>query len=867
MNFWNMEKEELLISFDSSEKGLSEKEAGIRLEKYGPNALKENKPKSILSIFLEQFKDFLIIILIVSAAVSISFGESKSAITIIMVLIVNAVLGVVQHQKAESSLKSLKKLSSQKSVVIRDGMKKVIDSENIVAGDMVALEAGDIVPADGRIIECKSLKVTESSLTGESTAVEKTSYPLSSKNPALADQTNMVFSGSLAVYGRAVFIATDTGMNTQIGRIASLLQNTTDKKTPLQERLDDFGKKLAFFIVAISVILFFVNLSRGYQAADSFMFAVALAVAAIPEALSSVVTIVMAIGTKRMAAKNAVVRKLSAVETLGAASVICSDKTGTLTQNKMSVVNTYIPSDNLSMIEKMCILVNDSFVSDDGDDIGDPTETALLRYAMKNNGADEIRALYPRVYELPFDSERKLMSTVHHSPDGEKLMLVKGAPDVLLKKCSFIHDENGISKLSEDICRNLHDINCGFADDGLRVLGFAYKNTDTDKIHHSDESGLIFAGLAAMIDPPREEVFAAVQKCEAAGITPIMITGDHKSTAAAIARTLGILDKDERAIDGIELDMMSDDELMENLESISVYARVSPEHKIRIVKAWQKKGKIVAMTGDGVNDAPSLKQADIGIAMGITGTQVSKDASAMVLSDDNFATIVDAVSEGRTVYNNIKRAIQFLLSGNTAGILAVIYCAAAGLPNPFTALHLLFINLATDSLPAIALAMEPQDSSNMNVPPRKKDDSIFAGGLGRTIFLQGSVIALVTIAAFYAGLRSDVKTAQTMAFSTLCLSRLLHGFNVRSYKSIFTIGISSNMYMVYAVMAGFALLVSVLYLPFGRYAFEVTSISPQHFLGVLGLSVIPVIITEIAKRFFKRTEKIKEKFNSASIIK
>ncbi len=641
MNYWNMEKEELFISFDSLEKGLTEDESQIRLKKYGSNALTEKKPRSIMSIFAEQFKDFLIIILIASAAVSIAFGEAKSAITIFIVLLVNAALGVIQHQKAESSLKSLKKLSSQKSVVIRDGMKKITDSENLCSGDIVALEAGDIVPADGRIIECKSLKVTESSLTGESAAVEKTSWPLSSKNPAVADQTNMVFSGSLVVYGRAVFLVTDTGMNTQIGKIASLLQSTADKKTPLQERLDDFGKKLAFFIVLISIIIFFVNLSRGYAINDSFMFAVALAVAAIPEALSSVVTIVMAIGTKRMASKNAVVRKLSAVETLGAASVICSDKTGTLTQNKMSVVKTYIPSDNSSMIDKMCILVNDSCISNDGEDIGDPTETALLYHAIKNgdlnlkqqdsnlkqqdsnlkqqdynfNYIEEIKSQYPRIYELPFDSERKLMSTLHKTADDKNLMLVKGAPDVLLKKCTFIHDENGITKLNEDIRTNLSQINCGFADDGLRVLGFAYKNTEMSKITQSDESGLIFAGLTAMIDPPREEVFASVQKCEKAGITPIMITGDHKSTASAIARTLGILDGDEIAIEGAQLDMMSEDELMENLEKISVYARVSPEHKIRIVKAWQNKGRIVAMTGDGVNDAPSLKQADIGIEM------------------------------------------------------------------------------------------------------------------------------------------------------------------------------------------------------------------------------------------------------------
>ena len=727
--WYQMSDEEALQAQSVGKEGLTAAQVEERTREHGKNVLQETKKKSAFQVFLEQFKDLLVIILIVAALISMVSGNVESTVVIFAVIIMNAILGTIQHEKAEKSLDSLKSLSSPIAKVMRGGKKMEIDSRDVVPGDILLLEAGDLVVADGRVLESYSLQVNESSLTGESTNVDKKAVQLEEDKVALADQVNMVFSSSLVTLGRGVVVVTGTGMNTEIGKIASLMNATKEKKTPLQVSLDQFSSKLAAVIMVISGIVFLLSLYRQMPILDSLMFAVALAVAAIPEALGSIVTIVQAMGTQKMAAENAIIKDLKAVESLGCVSVICSDKTGTLTQNKMTVQEIYmdeklVPSDALKMegtvaryLIYSALLANDAAFTD-GKMIGDPTEFALIDMGRKA-GVDEniIRGELPRMGEIPFDSDRKLMST-RHMIFGKDTLLTKGAVDVLLPRITRILTSEGVRPVQESDRRKILEQNMAFSTQGLRVLAFAYREMgEKEALTLADEQDYTFIGLTAMMDPPRPESRNAVLNAKKAGIKPVMITGDHKVTASAIARKIGILDEDGLAVEGLELDQMDDGELADKLERISVYARVSPEHKIRIVEAWQNKGRIVAMTGDGVNDAPALKKADIGVAMGITGTEVSKDAAAMILADDNFATIIKAVANGRNVYRNIKNSIKFLLSGNMAGILSVLYTSLMGLPVPFAPVHLLFINLLTDSLPAIAIGMEPAEPGLLEQPP------------------------------------------------------------------------------------------------------------------------------------------------------
>ena len=859
-NWYSMTKEELLAETEGNLEGLTKKDAEELLERVGENVLREEEKKSIFCIFLEQFKDLLVLILIVAAVISMFSGNLESTIVILTVLILNAILGTVQYVKAEKSLASLKSLSAPNAKVVRDGEKIEIPSSKVVPGDLVILEAGDLVVADGRILNSFSLQVNESSLTGESTAVDKKDAVLSGE-VALADRINMVYSGSLVTYGRAEVLVTDTGMNTEIGKIAGLLNAAKKKKTPLQVSLDKFSARLAILIIGISVLVFALSLYRRMPVMDALMFAVALAVAAIPEALSSIVTIVQAMGTQKMAKENAIIKDLKAVESLGCVSVICSDKTGTLTQNKMTVGEVYIdgkrmPFEELDLHEQLhrylmynAILSNDSTIVDDIG-VGDPTEYALLemfRKIGKEQGITEadIRSGMQRLGEVPFDSDRKLMSTLYKMR-GISTMFTKGAVDVLLGRCTGIRDNTGIRPIDDADRERIQEQNRYFSENGLRVLAFAYKETE-DALCLEAENDLIFIGLISMMDPPRPESMQAVADAKSAGIRPVMITGDHKITATAIAKQIGIYEEGDIAVTGMELDAMSDDELDSKIEKISVYGRVSPENKIRIVDAWQKKGRIVAMTGDGVNDAPALKKADIGVAMGITGTEVSKDAASMILGDDNFATIIKAVSNGRNVYRNIKNAVLFLLSGNTAAILAVLYTSLAGLAAPFTAVHLLFINLVTDSLPALAIGMEPPEKDNLKDKPRDPKQGILRKNFMLTLLLQGCIIAVVTMSAYYIGLQQSVGIASTMAFATLTLARLFHGFNCRSKKSIFAIGFQKNWYSLGAFLAGTVLLALILFVPFMQGIFEVEKITLSQAGIIAGLAAIPTIIIQIIR--------------------
>ena len=754
--------EEVLERVESRESGLTDEQVRRSREKCGWNELAEGKKKSILQIFFEQYKDFLVLILIASAVISGMLGDVESAAVIVIVITINAILGTVQTVKAEQSLQSLKKLSGPEAKVLRDGVAVQLPARELVVGDVILLEAGDMIPADGRLIENASLKVDESALTGESLAVEK-SRDIILEEASLGDRTNMLFSGSFVTYGRGRAVVTNVGMQTEVGKIAGLLKSTSEKQTPLQANLDDFGKKLSILILIFCGILFAISVFRGEKISSAFMFAVALAVAAIPEALSSIVTIVLSFGTQKMAKEHAIIRKLQAVEGLGSVSVICSDKTGTLTQNKMTVEDYYIDGKRITAdaidvadpaqrcLLDYSILCNDS-TNENGVEIGDPTETALInlssRYGIE---AAEVRTLYPREGELPFDSDRKMMSTLHRI-DDENRMIVKGAVDRLLELTDRIWTKDGVREITEADKEKIRCQNQEFSMEGLRVLAFTYREIpEKHVLTTEDENHLVFLGLIAMMDPPREESKAAVAECIKAGIRPVMITGDHKITAAAIAKRIGILHDLSEACEGADIENMSDEQLKEFVPNISVYARVSPEHKIRIVRAWQEKGMIVAMTGDGVNDAPALKQADIGVAMGVTGTEVAKDAAAMVLTDDNFATIVKAVENGRNLYQNIKYAIQFLLSGNFGAILAVLCASLAGLPVPFAPVHLLFINLLTDSLPAIALGVEPHSSEVMNEKPRSADESILTKDFLGKIGLEGLVIGMMTMIGFLTG--------------------------------------------------------------------------------------------------------------------
>ena len=750
--------QQVLEQFGVTKDGLTQAQVEKQRQTYGENALAEEKKKSPIVVFLEQFKDLLVIILIIAAIISAISGNGESTIVIVAVITLNAILGTVQHFKAEKSLESLKALSSPSAKVMRDGRKIEVPSKEIVPGDILMLEAGDLVVADGRIIENYSLQVNESSLTGESEGVDKISDVIDAENVALGDQKNMVFSGSLVTYGRASVVVTATGMKTEIGKIATLMNQTQQKKTPLQESMDNFSQKLAIAIIGICIVVFGLSLYRQMPILDSLMFAVALAVAAIPEALSSIVTIVLAMGTQKMARENAIIKEVNAVESLGSVSVICSDKTGTLTQNKMTTKQVYADF-NLFDGEKLdfanqahrwllktAVLANDS-TSVDGKEIGDPTEVALINLAH-NFWVEETtyRAQHPRLGEIAFDSDRKLMSTLHKL-DGVYTLCTKGAMDVLLSRSVSIMTKDGPRPITEEDKAKISETNTHLSENGLRVLAFAMKEykdaKECPQLTLEDENGYTFVGLISMIDPPREESKKAVADAKRGGIRTVMITGDHKVTATAIAKQIGIFEDGDIALSGVELDKMSDEELGEKLEHVSVYARVSPEHKIRIVDAWQKKGKIVSMTGDGVNDAPALKKANIGVAMGITGTEVSKDAAAMILTDDNFATIVKAVTNGRNVYANIKNAIKFLLSGNMSAILSVLYTSLFALPIPFQPVHLLFINLLTDSLPAIAIGMEPPREDLLNQKPRNPKESIMSKDFMLTLLVQGAIIGVL----------------------------------------------------------------------------------------------------------------------------
>lgn len=865
MNPYQMKKEDVLKMLGTDENGLTQNQAKENQKKYGKNELAEGKKKNPFILFLEQYKDFLVIILIIAAIISGVLGDIESAIVIFVVITINAILGTVQHIKAEQSLDSLKEMSAPTTKVIRDGEIKVVEGKDVTVGDIVVIEAGDYVCSDGRIIENASLKVDESAMTGESEPVEKQETVLDGEKP-LGDRVNMLYSGSFATYGRAKMVVTSVGMETEIGKIASLLKSTQEKKTPLQESLDNFGKKLSLIIIGICVIVLGLELFRSDGInltvfTDAFVFAVALAVAAIPEALSSIVTIVLSVGTQKLAKENAIIRKLQAVEGLGSVSIICSDKTGTLTQNKMTVQKIYFDGqiidkdDEINARQGQLIidgaLCNDS-VQKEGQEIGDPTEIALVNFSEKHDlPVEKMREKYQRLGEIPFDSDRKLMSTVHKIGDNYK-MLTKGAVDVLSGRINEVKTMDGKRPFTAEDLAELKKVNTEFSQMGLRVLAVCERDVDTVDISVEDEKDYILLGLVAMQDPPREESAEAVRKCKTAGIRPIMITGDHLVTASAIARKIGILDDNGRAVEGREIENLSDEELDEFVSDVSVYARVSPEHKIRIVSAWQRKGYIVSMTGDGVNDAPALKQANIGVAMGITGSEVAKDAASMVLTDDNFATIVKAIENGRNLYRNIQRAIQFLLSGNTAGILAVLYASFMALPVPFKAVHLLFINLLTDSLPAIALGVEPHSSDVMNEKPRPKNQSILTKKVLTNICVEGIVIGVMTMIAFYVGFLRNAEVASTMAFSTLCLSRLVHGFNCKSDKPVwFTKKMWNNKSMIGAFFVGFVLLNAVLIVPALQGIFAVAPLTIAELLTVYGLSLSTFVIVQILKMIRK----------------
>ncbi len=860
--------EQVLADVDSRRSGLEPAEAAARLERIGPNALSEGKKKSVAQVFFEQFKDLLVIILIAAAVISMLSGNVESTIVIFAVLILNAVLGTVQHCKAEKSLQSLKSMSAPSAKVIRGGNRMVVPSAEIVPGDIVELEAGDMVVADGRILENYSLKVNESALTGESESVEKTAEAIAGdQQVALGDRKNMVFSGSLVTYDRAVLVVTATGMQTELGRVAALMNQTQQRKTPLQQSLDDFSRRLAAIILVICAGVFALSLyhAGGINAQsvlDSMMFAVALAVAAIPEALSSIVTIVQAMGTQKMARQNAIIKELKAVETLGAVSVICSDKTGTLTQNKMTPQKIYaddqlldeehldLANDVQRLLLKSALLASDATTDEEnGTAIGDPTEIALVMIGDRL-GVEEsaYREQHPRLQELAFDSDRKLMSTLHDI-EGVPTMYTKGAIDVLLSRSCSVMTSAGPEPMTDEWRERIQQVNRELSEEGLRVLCFAMKTLpEVRPLTLEDEHEFTFIGLISMIDPPRPEAIRAVADAKRGGVRTIMITGDHKITAAAIAKQIGILREGDLAVSGVELDAMNDEELDKKLACISVYARVSPEHKIRIVEAWQRQGCIVSMTGDGVNDARALKAADIGVAMDIAGTEVSKDAAAMILADDNFATIVGAVVNGRGVYTNIKNAINFLLSGNMAGILCVLFTSIMALPNPFAPVHLLFINLLTDSLPAIAIGVEPATGDLLRQRPRDPKEPILNKPLLLRIFVYGALIACATMASYYIGLQSGgAALAMTLAFATLTLSRLFHGFNCRGEKSIFGLGFGTNRASLLAFVAGVLLLAAVLFIPGLSSLFHVASFTAQQIGLAALLALLPTVVIQAYK--------------------
>ena len=874
---YKKEYKDVISEFKSEKTGLSNAEAKKRLEQNGFNELKGKEGESTLKLILNQFKDPLVIILIIAAIVQMFLKEAVEAIIIIAVVILNAILGVTQTKKAEGSLNSLKKLSSPSAKVLRGGEKIVIPAREIVNGDIVCLESGDYVPADGRVIESQSLKSVEGMLTGESEPVLKVTDVIHEES-SLGDQKNMVFSGSTIVYGRGMFIVTATGMNTEIGKIANLLEKAESKETPLQKKLDQFSKRLGIIIMILAIIIFGLEVGRavffdrvgftGELIVNAFMFSISVAVAAIPEALSSIVTIVLASGTNTMAKRKAIIRKLPAVETLGATSIICTDKTGTLTQNKMTVVDNYISKDgeysfeiNIEKAPKnekyfllASILCNDSDINEEGKETGDPTEVGLINFA-KNNSIDfkKIRDEYRRKGEIPFDSDRKIMSTVNEV-DGKTIMFSKGAPDIILSRCKYALVNREVVDLNENILNEYKAKNEEFSNRALRVLAFAMKEINNESFVPAldDEFDLTLIGLTAMIDPPRESVYDAIKIAKNAGIKTIMITGDHKTTAAAIGKEIGLMDNNDIALTGQELDSMNDIELKNKLENISVYARVSPENKIRIVKAWQEREKITAMTGDGVNDAPALKQADIGIGMG-SGTDVAKDAASMILVDDNFATIVKAVEIGRAVFSNIKKSITYLFAGNLGAIISILFAVFVNLPNPFTAIQLLFINLINDSLPAIALGLEPPEKNIMNDKPRNINDGILSDGIGRIVILRGVIIGVVTIIAQYIGLKVSSELGTAMAFSTILLARIFQTIAARSdYYTSIELGFFSNKYVFGAMGITFIIYLLIL-LPGVRSILSIPyEFNIEMFFICLVLSILAMIIMEIEKLILRR---------------
>ncbi|WP_146622846.1 cation-translocating P-type ATPase [Enterococcus florum] len=862
--------EEVLQETQTSDQGLTTQEAQKRLSANGPNQLKEAPKKSSIQLFLETFKDAMVIVLLIVATVQLVMGAYVESLVIFAVLLLNSVVSVIQTKKAEGSLAALKNLSAPDANVIREGKEQSILAKDLVVGDIALLEAGDYVPADGRLLEEGSLKVDEGMLTGESTPAEKEVQMITATVP-IGDRINMVYSGTIVTYGRGRFVVTATGNDTAIGEVAGLLETTVEQKTPLQRGLDRFSKKLSlailglsFIILAVQVIRIFMGDGSGDLTADlvnAFMFAIAVAVAAIPEALQSIVTIVLSLGTKKMAKEHAIIRKLPAVETLGSTSVICTDKTGTLTQNRMTVVDFYLPNgqsgefsqspeswskDERRLVE-ISVLANDAAIAEDGAKIGDPTEVALIDFSNKQDQPyQELRDKFPRINELPFDSDRKLMST-QHEIEGEKILLTKGGPDIVIQRSSHVLLNGEVVPMSEEYKKQIQHQNEAFSERALRVLAFAYKPLADRDLEFEDEEDLIFVGLLAMIDPPRKEVFKAVSDAKDAGMKTVMITGDHKTTAVAIAKEIGIFTNDDLALTGTELDQLTEEELMERLEKVTVYARVSPENKIRIIRAWQSKGKISAMTGDGVNDAPALKQADIGIAMG-TGTDVAKDAAAMVLTDDNFASIISAVKVGRNVYDNIKKAISYLFAGNLGAIIAIIFALVMGWSNPFTALQLLFINLVNDSLPAIALGLEKAEPTIMRRAPRDPDQGIFTGRTLSSVTYRGILIAAAVIFAQWLGMQESAEIGIAMAFSTLIWSRTFQTLPARSNtQTSWQAGFFANK-MVWLAIVVCGALYSVTLIPGVREIFAIPeSFTLNHVGFSMLLALAAVLLMEITK--------------------
>ena len=861
MLFYSQPKEDVLKHFETSEdSGLSEEKAKQLAEKYGKNKLTEKKKKSTLERFFDQFKDVMILILIAAAAVSFVIAcvegnpkEFFEPLLILLIVVLNAVMGVLQESKAEKALDALKNMSAPHARVIRNGEEKIIDASLLVPGDIIHLEAGDFIPADSRLLESAALKSEESALTGESVPSEKDATSQVPENAPLGDRSNMVFSGCSITYGTATAVVTATGMDTEMGKIANLLDSETDSQTPLQKKLAQLGKYLGIVALAACAIIFVVGITNGVPVMEIFMTAVSLAVSAIPEGLPAIVTIVLSIGVQRMVKQNALIRRLPAVETLGSAGVICSDKTGTLTQNRMTLVKAYtdcgeifdISKDTPDEIQKLLaygtLCCDGSVVFTDGEEkhIGDPTETAIVLAAHKcGMPKDDLNKKYPRLAEIPFDSDRKLMTTVNEI-DGKYIVIVKGAYDMMAEKC-ISGDLEKAKEVTEEMSRN-----------ALRVLAVGYKEIDSvpENVTSEElEKDLTFMGLVGMIDPPRPEAKAAVETCRKAGIKPVMITGDHVVTASAIAKELGILEDGDLAITGAELDQMTDSELDQTVTKISVYARVSPENKIRIVKAWQRQGQVVSMTGDGVNDAPALKAADIGCAMGITGTDVAKGAADMTLTDDNFATIVEAVREGRGIYANIKKVVGFLLGTNIGEVIAVFAAMLLWHKTPLLSMQLLWINLVTDSLPAIALGMEPVEKDIMQRKPKPKNEGIFAGGLGIRVVLQGLMFAILSLIGFRLGenIEGTLEGGQTMAFIVLALSQVIQSYNMRSDHSLFKIGPFTNTTLNGASLISIILVLLVLFTPL-NVAFGLVILPLKLYLYAIGLILVPVVLMELSK--------------------